>query len=60
MAAKKSKSDPQQLPPHIIIVPEQVEEGDLEISVQAQGFSLLEVPSLLALAKKKVEEKLGI
>lgn len=67
MARPKSKDKPdaetapeQQAPPHIIVIPSQNEGGELEIAVNAAGISLLETPTILALAKVKVEEKLGI
>lgn len=44
----------------VIVLPVRAENGDLEISIQHQGVSIAEIPTLLALAKKQVEEKLGI
>ena len=57
--ASSPDAEEQQLPPCIIVIPEQTEDG-LKLGVQTNGFSLMETPTLLALAKKQVEEKLGI
>lgn len=60
-AEAATPADPSgETPPHVLVIPAAGEGGELEISVNAQGLSLMEVPSLLALAKKRVEEKLGI